>query len=252
MQEVQPHSRHIFVHRGLTAPIRLGNPFARSASGVLIDAVRVYGLHAASARFWARDSPPDRHLHAVYEPPRDIRTFANSFVEYLEWFYRAARETTGLQHRRSEARYNKHLGDHLDTPDALVRVLQHGRHFGARVKLVAPFSALCEVLEVNGPVLKLRELDSQRVFTATHDAVHLSILRAPQKPLQDGEPPPVLVARPAAHKPRAASPPALIAAPPPATRPAADQRTRDATTFPPASQFFAFHSPSHHRKKTPN
>ena len=57
------------------------------------------------------------------EPPRDIRTFANSLVEDLEWFYRAARETTGLQHRRSEARYNERLVEHLYTPGALVRVL---------------------------------------------------------------------------------------------------------------------------------
>ena len=56
------------------------------------------------------------------EPPRDMRTFANSFVEGLEWSYSAARETTGLLHRRSEARYNEHLVEHLYTLGALVRV----------------------------------------------------------------------------------------------------------------------------------
>ena len=187
------------------------------------------------------------------EPPRDIRTFANSLVEDLEWSYRAARETTGLQQCRSEARYKERLVKHLYTPGALVRVLHHGRHFGAPSKLDAPYSGLCEVLEVKGPVLTLRKLDSQRVFTASHDAVRLSTLRAPQQPLQNGAPPPVLVAPPAAQRPRAASPPALIAAPPPASPPAADQRSRDATTPPPpASQPFAFNSPSPHRKKPPN
>ena len=73
-------------------------------------------------------------------PARDIRTFANSLVEDLEWSYRAARETTGLQHHRSETRYNEHLVEHLYTPGALVRVLQHGRHFGAPSKLFASYS----------------------------------------------------------------------------------------------------------------
>ncbi len=132
------------------------------------------------------------------EPPRDIRTFANSLVEDLEWSYRAARETTGLQIRRSEARYNEHLVEHLHTHGAFVRVIQHGRHFGAPSKLVAPYSGLCEVLDVKGPVLTLRELHSQRVFTASHDAVRLSTLRAPQQPPQNGAPPPVLVDPPAA------------------------------------------------------
>ena len=112
----------------------------------------------------------------IPEPPRDIRTFANSLVKNLEWLDRATRKTTGLQHRRSEARDNEHLVEHLYTPGALVRVLQHCRHFGALSKFVAPYSGLCEVLEVKGPVRTLRELDSQRVFTASHDAVRLSTL----------------------------------------------------------------------------
>ena len=68
-------------------------------------------------------------------------------------------QIAALQQRRSEARYNERHVEHLYTPGALVRVLQHGRHFGAHFKLVAPFSGLCEVLEVKGPVLTLRELD---------------------------------------------------------------------------------------------
>ena len=116
------------------------------------------------------------------EPPRDIRTFVNSLVEDLEWSYDVAREVSGLQHRRSEARYNERAVEKQYAPGALVRVLQHGRHYGAPSKLVAPYSGLCEVVEVRGPVLTMRELDTQRVFTANHDAVRLSSLRPPPRP----------------------------------------------------------------------
>ena len=125
----------------------------------------------------------------IPEPPRDISTFANNLVEDLEWSYGVAREVSGLQHRRSENRYNERVVEKLYAPSTYVRVLQHGRHLGAPSKLVSLYYGLCEVVEVRGPVLTLRELDSQRIFTANHDAVRLSSLRPPRLAPVNGAPP---------------------------------------------------------------
>ena len=110
------------------------------------------------------------------EPPRDIRTYANILSEDLEWAYKVAREVIGTQHKRAETRYNDHVVEKLFKPGDFVRVLQHGRNYGAQSKLVPHFSGLCEVLAVRGPILTLRELDTRREFTANHDAVRLSSL----------------------------------------------------------------------------
>ena len=40
------------------------------------------------------------------KPPHDILTVANNLVEDMEWSYGVAREVSGLQHYRSEGRYN--------------------------------------------------------------------------------------------------------------------------------------------------
>ena len=149
------------------------------------------------------------------EPPRDIRTFANNLVEDLEWSYGVAREVSGLQHCRSENPYNERVVDKLYAPGAYVRVLQHGRHFGAPSTLVPPYSGLCEVVEVRGPMLSLRELDSQRIFTENHDAVRLSSLRPPPRAPVDGAPPAL---RGPPHVLRAALPPVLVNNRPPISR----------------------------------
>ena len=155
------------------------------------------------------------------QPPRDIRTFANNLVEELEWSYGIAREVSGLQHRSSEGRYNERVVEKLYSPGAYVRVPQHGRHFGTPSKLVPPYFGLCDVVEVRGPVFTLRELDSQRIFTAKHDAVRLPSIRPlPRAPVNGAPPaprgPPQVV--------RAALPPVLVNNRPP-TR-------RDAIPFP--------------------
>ena len=116
------------------------------------------------------------------DPPREIRTFAAELAEDLEWSYRVAREVIGLGHRRSETRYNERVVAKQYKPGVLVRVLVHTHPHGVPSKLNAKYSGLCEVIEVRGPTLTLRELDTQRVFTASHDAVRASTLppRAPQ------------------------------------------------------------------------
>ena len=118
------------------------------------------------------------------DPPRDIRTFATELAEDLEWSYRVAREVIGLGHRRAESRYNERVVAKQYKPGVLVRVLVHTHPHGVPSKLNAKYSGLCEVIEVRGPTLTLRELDSQRVFTASHDAVRASTLppREPQNP----------------------------------------------------------------------
>ena len=55
-------------------------------------------------------------------------------------------------------------------------------------KLNPKFSGLCEILEVRGPTLTLRVLDTNKVFTASHDAVRASSQSRPEIPLQ-AEPP---------------------------------------------------------------
>ena len=116
------------------------------------------------------------------DPPREIRTFAAELAEDLEWSYRVAREVIGLGHRRAETRYNERVVAKQYKPGVLVRVLVHTHPHGVPSKLNAKYSGLCEVLEVRGPTLTLRELDTQRIFTASHDAVRASTLppRAPQ------------------------------------------------------------------------
>ncbi len=118
------------------------------------------------------------------DPPREIRTFAAELAEDLEWSYRVAREVIGLGHRRAETRYNERVVAKQYKPGVLVRVLVHTHPHGVPSKLNAKYSGLCEVIEVRGPTLTLRELDTQRIFTASHDAVRASTLppRAPQIP----------------------------------------------------------------------
>ena len=67
----------------------------------------------------------------------------------------------GTQHKRAEARYNEHAVETYK-PGVYVRVLQHGRNYGASSKLVPHYSGLCEVVAVKGPILTLRELDTRR------------------------------------------------------------------------------------------
>lgn len=50
------------------------------------------------------------------EPPRDIRTYANLMLEDLEWSYQVAREVTGLEHQRSEKRYNEKVVEKTYAP----------------------------------------------------------------------------------------------------------------------------------------
>ena len=105
------------------------------------------------------------------EPPRSVRTLANTLAEDLEFFYRIAREVTGFQHKRAENRYNERVVEKLYAPGVLVRVIQHTHPGGVPSKLAQRYSGLCEVVQVRNPVLTLRELDTLRVFTANHDAV---------------------------------------------------------------------------------
>ena len=107
----------------------------------------------------------------LHVPPRSVRSLANTIAEDLEYSYRIAREVTGFQHKRAECRYNKRVVQKLYAPGVLVRVIQHTHLGGVPSKLAQRYSGLCEVVQVRGPVLTLRELDTLRVFTANHDAV---------------------------------------------------------------------------------
>ena len=119
------------------------------------------------------------------EAYRDVRTFATELAEDLEWFYKVAREIIGHGHKRAKSRYNERVVERAYQPGCLVRVLQHARNRNAPSKLDTQYSGLCELLEVRGALLTLRELDTRRVFTANHDAVRRSTMSraaAPQIP----------------------------------------------------------------------
>ena len=110
------------------------------------------------------------------EPPRDVRTFAAEIAEDLEWSYKVAREIIGHEHKRAENRYNQRVVEHVNQPGCLVRVLQQARNRNAPSKLDTQYTGLCEVLEIRGALLTLRELDTRRLFTANHDAVRRSMM----------------------------------------------------------------------------
>ena len=69
--------------------------------------------------------------------------------------------------------------ENLYGPGSLVRLIQHTYPTGVPSKLNPKYSGLCEVLEVCGPILTLRERDTQRIFTANHDSVRASSLSQP-------------------------------------------------------------------------
>ena len=122
------------------------------------------------------------------EPPRDIRTMAAQIAENLELSYQIAREIIGFGHRRAESRYSERLVEKQYKPGSLVRVVQHTHSYGVPSKLNPKFSGLCKILEVRGSTLPLKERDTNKVFTASHDAVRASTLSRPEIPLH-AEPP---------------------------------------------------------------
>ena len=127
------------------------------------------------------------------EPPRSVRSLANTLAEDLEYSYRMAREVTVFKHKRAESRYNERVVEKIYAPGVLVRVIQHTHPGGVPSKLAQRYSGLCEVVQVCGPVLTLRELDTMRVFTANHDAVRRSTLELNRvQPICEGpHPPPI-------------------------------------------------------------
>ena len=118
------------------------------------------------------------------EPPRDICTMAAEVAKNLEWSYQIAREMIGFGHRLAESRYNERIVEKQYMPGSLVRVAQHTHLYGVLSKLNPKFSGLFEILEVRGPTLTLRKLDTNKLFTASHDAVRASTLSRPEVSLQ--------------------------------------------------------------------
>ena len=158
------------------------------------------------------------------KPPGDLSTVASELAEDLEWYYRIAREVIGHGHKRAEYRYNERVVERAYQTGCLVRVLQHPRNHNVPSKLDAQYSGLYKVLEVRGALLTLRELATQRVFTANNDAVRRSTMTlpaVPQAPQARSAPTPPMprVATPPPHnappcQAQAEPQPALLAAPP--------------------------------------
>ena len=116
------------------------------------------------------------------EPPRDVQTFAADLAEDLEWSYKVAREVIGHGHRRAESLYNERVVERAYPRGTRVRVLLHAHPRNVLSKLDTNYSGLCKVIETRGSLLTLRELDTQRVFTANHDAVRRSTVTRPAAP----------------------------------------------------------------------
>ena len=116
------------------------------------------------------------------EPPREVRTYSAEFAKNFEWSYKVAREVIGHGHKPAVERYNERVVERAYQPGTLVRVILHARSRNVPSKLDAQYSGLCEVVEVRGALLTLRELDTQRVFTANHDSVRRSTVARPAVP----------------------------------------------------------------------
>ena len=114
-----------------------------------------------------------------------MRTFFFKLAENLESSYRVARYINGHEHKRAVNRYNERVVESAYQPGCLVCVLQHARNRKVPSKLDTHYFFLCKMLEVRGALLILRELETQRVFTANHDPVRRSTMTrtaAPQVP----------------------------------------------------------------------
>lgn len=60
-----------------------------------------------------------------------------------------------------------------------MRAVLHARSRNVISKLDAQYLGLCKVVETRGSLLTLRKLDTQRVFTANHNAVRLATIARP-------------------------------------------------------------------------
>ena len=94
------------------------------------------------------------------EPPRDICTMAAKVAENLEWSYQIAREIICFKHRRDESSNNVSLVKKQYKPTNLVCLLQHTHSNEVPSKVYPKFSGLCEIFEVRGLTLTLRNLDT--------------------------------------------------------------------------------------------
>ena len=118
------------------------------------------------------------------EPHRDISTMVSEVAENLDWSYHIAREIINFGHRRVKSRYNERKVEKQYMPGSFVRVLQLTHPYGVPSKLNQKLSGLFEILEVHGLTQTQREFDTDKVFTASHDAVRGSTLSQPEIPLQ--------------------------------------------------------------------
>jgi hypothetical protein len=121
--------------------------------------------------------------NSMPDPLRDIRTVEVELEDELEWSYRVAREIIRLGHRRAKSRYNERVIEKRYKRGAHVLVLVHSHPNDVHLKLNSKFSGLCKVIEVLGPELTLQELDTQRIFTASYDAVLASTLHTLEPPI---------------------------------------------------------------------
>lgn len=79
----------------------------------------------------------------------------------------------GHGHKRVENRYNERVVERAYQHGSVVRVALHARFCNVPSKLDLQYSGLWEVVEISNVLLTLRELGTQRIITANHDAVRL-------------------------------------------------------------------------------
>ena len=113
------------------------------------------------------------------EPLRDLHTFASELAEDLDWSYRIALDVIGHVHKRTENRYNERVIECAYPIGCIVRVMQLARNSNEPSKLDAQYSGFCEVLNVHAALLIMREIATQRVFTANHNAIRRSTITLP-------------------------------------------------------------------------
>ena len=106
--------------------------------------------------------------------PSNIEDFASELAENLEQAHQEAREALGNRHRAAKEHYDKSSVQHHLKVGDLVRVRSHARNVGKATKFQPEWSSLKEVVEVEGPLIKVRDVASGDTRVVNHDSIRKS------------------------------------------------------------------------------
>lgn len=113
---------------------------------------------------------------------------AAKVAKHLEWFYKIVCKIIHFGYCRAESRYFKRMVEKQYKAKSLVRDLQHTHLYCVTSKLSTKFDKLCKVFKVRSPILTLKKIDTDKVITASHDAVRVLTVILHEVPLQTNLP----------------------------------------------------------------